>query len=71
MIRERKPASNAALVAMRMIGGDGGFCLVCEDFGRMFDNLFPTCTFFWGVEIGSLTLIPLFRPRSVHSGSAG
>ena len=27
-------------------GGGGGLFLVCEDFGRMFDNLFPACTFF-------------------------
>ena len=24
----------------------GGFFFVCENFGRMFDNLFPACTFF-------------------------
>ena len=26
-------------------------CLSCEDFGRMFDNLFPACAFFlkWGL----------------------
>ena len=27
-------------------GGGGGFFLACEDFGRMFDNSFPTCAFF-------------------------
>ena len=27
-------------------GGDGGFFLACKDFGRMFNNSFPTCTFF-------------------------
>ena len=26
--------------------GSGGFFLVCEDFGRMLDNLFPACGFF-------------------------
>ena len=28
-------------------GGDGGFFLVCEEFGRMFDISFPACTFFF------------------------
>ena len=45
--------------------GGGSFILACEDFGRMFDNSFPACTFFvlkWR--------FPLFRPGSVHSGSA-
>ena len=31
-------------------GGDSSFFLVCEDFGRMFDNSFPACAcffFFW------------------------
>ena len=28
-------------------GGGGGFFLACEDFGRMFDNLFPACVFFF------------------------
>ena len=55
-------------------GGGGGFFLACEDFGRMFDNSFPACAvflfFFYEVEISSRTLIPLFRPGSVHSGSA-
>ena len=26
-------------------GGGGGFFLACEDSGRMFDHLFPACTF--------------------------
>ena len=50
----------------------GGFFLVCEGFGRMFDHLFPACAFFFfKVEISSRTLIPLFMLESVHSGSAG
>ena len=53
---------------------DDGFVLAYGDFGRMFDNSFPACAFFFlsffQVEISSLTLIPLFRPGSVHSGSA-
>ena len=28
-------------------GGGGCFFLACEDFGRMFDNLFPACAFFF------------------------
>ena len=28
-------------------GGGGGFLLACEDFGRMFDNSFPACAFFF------------------------
>ena len=47
----------------------GGFILTGEDFGRMFDHLLPTCIFFFEVEISSRTLIPLFMPGSVHSGS--
>ena len=44
------------------------FFLACKDFGRMFDHLLPICTFFFFFRL--LTLIPLFRPGSVHSGSA-
>ena len=53
-------------------GGCGGFFLACEDFGRMFDNSSPTppLALFLKVEISSRILIPLFRPGSVHSGSA-
>ena len=57
------------------VGGDGGdgFLVACEDLGRMFNHSFPACAFFFffffQVEISSLTLIPLFRPESVHSGS--
>ena len=25
----------------------GGFFLACQDFGRMFDNSFPACAFFF------------------------
>ena len=49
----------------------GGSFLAYEDFGRMFDNSFLACTFFFFlVEIGSRALIPLFRPGSGQSGSA-
>ena len=27
--------------------GSGGFFLICEDFGRMFNHSFPACTFFF------------------------
>ena len=48
----------------------GIFFLACEDFGRMFDHSVPACTFVVEVEISSRTLIPLYRPGSVLSGSA-
>ena len=48
----------------------GGFFLVCKNLGGMFSNSFPACTFFFKVEISLRTLIPLFMPGSVHSGSA-
>ena len=50
--------------------GGGNFFLACQDLGRMFNNSFPTCTFFFffKVEISSHTLISLFRSGSVHSG---
>ena len=31
----------------RADGGGGGFFLVCEDFEKMFDHLFPACAFFF------------------------
>ena len=56
------------------LGGGGGLFLACEDLGRLFDHSFPV----WALkkkkekkkEISSRTLIPLFMPGSVHSGSA-
>ena len=49
----------------------GVFYLACKDLGRMFDYSFPACAFFFfKVEISLRTLIPLFRPESVHNGSA-
>ena len=30
-----------------MNGGGGGFFLDCENFGRMFENSFPTYSFFF------------------------
>ena len=49
-------------------GGGDGFFLACQDFGRMFDNLF-IFFFFRGDQL-ERTLFPLFRPESVHGGSA-
>ena len=48
-----------------------GFSLLCEDLGRMFHNLFPAGAFFFflTMEISLRTLIPIFMPQSVHSGS--
>ena len=46
-----------------------GFFLACDDLGRMLDQSFPACDFFFKV-ITLHTLIPLFRSGSVHSGSA-
>ena len=28
-------------------GGGGGFFFACKDLGRMFDNSFPACAFFF------------------------
>ena len=54
-------------------GGGGSHFLTCEDLGRMFDKLFLACALFYFiflVEISLRTLIPLFTPGLVHSGSA-
>ena len=58
-----------------MTGIAVAFFLASEDYGRMFDNSFSACAFFvlffvFEVEISTRTLIPLFRPGSVPSGSA-
>ena len=37
--------TRTAWVLRKVIGGDG-FFLACEDFGRMFDHLFPACAVF-------------------------
>ena len=71
MARAWPDANNDKLLVGAVLGG--GFFLACEDFGRMFDHSFPVCTFFFfffKVEISSRTLILLFMPGSVHSGSA-
>ena len=48
------------------------FSSLARFFRIMFDHRFPACAFFFFFfeEIISRTLIPLFRPGSVHSGSA-
>ena len=44
--------------------------LLVRIFGRVFNHSFPGCAFFFfEVEISLRTLIPLFEPGSVHSGS--
>ena len=73
-------------IAMRCMQEAGGACiptqkakellwwsfLKCKDLERMFDKSFPACTFLYVffMEISSHTLIPLFRPGSIHSDSA-
>ena len=48
-----------------------GFFLAGKGFGRLFDHSCSTVAFFFffKVEISLLTLIAIFRPGSVHSGS--
>ena len=53
----------------------GGFVLASEEFGRMFDRLrfylsIYLFIYLFEVQIRSRTLIPVFGPFSVHSGSA-
>ena len=48
----------------------GGFFLACEDFLGKVTHSPPALFFFYKLEISSHTLTPLFRPGSVHSGSA-
>ena len=50
-------------------GGGGGLFLACEDFGETIHSP-PALFFFFKVEITSRTLIQLYMPGSVHSGSA-
>ena len=58
------------LIVWSKVGG-GGFFFASGDFGRMSDNSFPACAFFFFlVKISSRTLISLFRPGLVHSGLA-
>ena len=55
------------LLKVRLSSGGGvGFFLSCWGFGRMFDRSFSVCAF--EVEVSSRTSVPLFMPRSVHSG---
>ena len=52
--------------------GSGGFFLACQDLGECSTIYSQPVLFFSSflVEISSHTLIPLFRPGSVHSDSA-
>ena len=54
-------------------GGGGGFFPRSRGFWENVRPFIPLLRFFhfiFKVEISSCTLIPLFRPGSVHSGSA-
>ena len=53
-------------------GGVGGFFLACEDFLENVRSfmLHFAFFFFFKVESSTRTLIPVFRPGSVHGGSA-
>ena len=74
-------AENQARVAELKVGiitcvnrkwsGRGSFFPACQDLERMYNHSFPACTFFlaFKVEISLRTLIPLFRPGSVHRDS--
>ena len=69
--RLRHCRSNAVSLSLKT-GGSGGFLFACEDFvGECSTIHSPPALFFFfffKVEISSCTLIPLFRPGSVHSG---
>ena len=54
------PQDTTHLIQRPCGGGGGGFFLACENFGRMFDNSFPACAFFFFLSvISSRILIPL------------
>ena len=58
-----RQVNHRGCISAKRRGGGGGFFLACEDLGRMFDNSFPACAFFFlfpKVEISSRTLFPLF-----------
>ena len=74
-------SSQMSVCCRCFVSSGGGFFLACQDLGRMFDFSFPACSFhpffsflfssfFFEVEISSRTPTSLFRPGSVHSGSA-
>ena len=58
----RESGSGGGVQRRRKEGRGGGFFLAWEDFGRMFDNLFPACAFFFQVEISSRALIQVLWP---------
>ena len=47
----------------------GGFCLACDDLGRMFNQSFPACALFVCFFLSGEWLIPLFMPGLVLDGS--
>ena len=51
-------------------GGGGGFFLACEDFWENVRPFIPRLRIFFKLENSPRTLIPLFMPGPVHSGSA-
>ena len=73
--KKRGKSVRTFFVVVVEYGGAGGFFLTCKDLERMFDHSFPACTFLFvfvfEVEISSCTLILLYTPGSVHSGSVG
>ena len=61
------------VIGLLVLSWFGGFCLACDDFGEYVRQFIPRLWFFFfllEVEINSGTLLPLFWPGSVHSGSA-
>ena len=67
----RKPANG--LINLYSMNRAWWLFPLLQGFWRMFYHSFPACAFFslsfFKVEISSCTLIPLFRPGSVHSSS--
>ena len=59
---------------LRKTDNSDGFFLACEDLGECTTIRSPSALFvvvvIFQMDISSHTLIPLFRPGSVHSGSA-
>ena len=72
-LEEREKMTLGRMEGIQYRYSPGGFLLACEGSGGMFDHSFSAWAFFFfffKVEINSRTLIPLFMPGSVHSGSA-
>ena len=59
------------MYAVMYVNGGGGFFITCKErsIWETVRQFIPClCFFFFNVEIRSYTLIPLFRPGSVHNG---